>query len=56
MGKAKVAPILQQIISKLELAAAVIGVWVAFFIKQQLDLSIIKTTFWSDSSTSLQWI
>ncbi|XP_075254923.1 uncharacterized protein LOC142346293 [Convolutriloba macropyga] len=56
MGKAKVAPIRRQSIPKLELAAAVIGVRVAFFIKQQLDVTISKTTFWSDSATTLQWI
>ena len=56
MGKAKVAPIQQQNIPKLELAAAVIGVRVAFFIKQQLDVTISKTTFWLDSATTLQWI
>ena len=56
MGKAKVAPIRQQSIPKLELAAAVIGVRVAFFIKQQLDVTISKTTFWSDSATTLQFI
>ena len=56
MGKAKVAPIRQQSVSKLELAAAVIGVRLAFLIKQQLDITISKTTFWSDSATTLQWI
>ena len=56
MGKAKVAPIRQQNIPKLELAAAVIGVRLAFFIKQQLDVTISKTTIWSDSATTLQWI
>ena len=56
MGKAKVAPIRQQSIPKLELAAAVIGVRLAVFIKQQLDVTISKTTFWSDSATTLQWI
>ena len=56
MGKAKVAPIRQQSISKLEMAAADIGVRVAFFIKQQLDVTISEMTFWSDSPTTLQWI
>ena len=45
MGKAKVGPIRQQSIPELELAAAVIGVRFAFFIKQQLDVTISKTTF-----------
>ena len=56
MGKAKVSPIRQQSIHKVELAAAVIVVWVAFFKKQQLAVTISKTTFWSDSATNLQWI
>ena len=46
----------QQSIPKLELAAAVIGVRVAFFIKQQLDVTISKTTFWSEGAKTLQWI
>ena len=56
LGKAKVAAILQQTIPKLELAAAFIEGQVAFLIKQQLDVTISKTTFWSDSATTLQWI
>ena len=43
MGKTKVAPIRQKAYLKLELAAAVIGVRVAFFIKQKLDVTIGKT-------------
>ena len=56
MGKAKVASIWQQSIPKLELAAAVLVVRVAYFINKQLDVTISKTTFWSDSATTLQWI
>ena len=43
LGKAKVALIRQQSISKLEKTAAVFGVWLAHFINQQLDVTIGKT-------------
>ena len=56
MGEEKVVPYRQQSVPKLELAAAAIGVRVAFFIKQQLDVTIRKTTFCSDSATTLEWI
>ena len=51
MGKAKTAPIWQQSI----LIAAVIGIRVALFIKQQLDGAIGYAEFWADSATT-QWI
>ena len=41
---------------KQEQAAAAIGVRVAVFIKQKLDVTIGKTTFCSDSTTTLEWI
>ena len=55
IGKAKAAPARLRSIHKLKLAAF-FGSLVAFFMKQQLDVTIGKTTFWSDSARTLKWI
>ncbi len=41
---------------RLELCAAVIGVHLATMVRQEITLPIYKTTFWSDSTTVLQWL
>lgn len=56
LGKARVAPLKQHTITKLELQAAVLGTRIAKFIHKESTLPIIETFFWSDSSTVIQWI
>ena len=56
LGKARVAPLKQQTITKLELQAALFGARLAKFITREQRLPITSTHLWTDSSTVLQWI
>ena len=56
LGKARVAPLKQHTITKLELQAAVLGTRIANFVKRESTLPISQTFFWSDSTTAIQWI
>ena len=56
LAKNRVAPLRQLSIPRLELQAAVMAVRAAVAIKQELDIEIHATYFWSDSRTVLQWI
>ena len=56
MSKAKVAPIKQLSIPKLELQAAVLGTRLAHFIKKQHIIKFKDTRFWCDSMAVLGWI
>ena len=56
LGKARVAPLKQHTITKLELQAAVLGTRNANFVKRESTLPISQTFFWSDSTTNIQWI
>ena len=56
MSKAKVAPIKQLSIQKLELQAAVLGTRLAHFIKKHHTIEFKDTTFWCDSMAVLAWI
>ena len=56
LGKARVAPLKQHTITKLELHAALFGARIAGFIKQQQRFSLNHTYLWTDGSTILQWI
>ncbi|XP_054272891.1 uncharacterized protein LOC128993157 [Macrosteles quadrilineatus] len=56
MSRAKVAPIKNLTIPRLELQAAVLGCRVASAAEQDLGVSIQKKTYWSDSQTVLHWI
>ena len=56
MSKAKVAPIKQLSIPKLELQAAVLGTRLAHFIKKHHTIEFKDTTFWCDSMAVLAWI
>ena len=55
MAKARVAPLRQQSIPRLELLAAVLAAQVSAFLKKAAGLSC-QVLFWSDSQTVLQWI
>ena len=56
LGKALVAPLKLNILTKLELQAAVLGTRIANFVKRESTLPITQTFFCSDSSTVIQWI
>ena len=56
IGKARVAPLKQHTITKLELQAAVFGSRIARFLKKEQRIHINDVHMWTDSSTTLQWI
>ncbi|XP_073944739.1 uncharacterized protein [Choristoneura fumiferana] len=55
-GKAKVAPLRQQSIPRMELQAALIGARLAATIIAEQRLTIERVVFWTDSRTVLAWI
>lgn len=55
-AKSRVAPLKPITIPRLELLSCTIGVRLAHSIKTALNLSNLKTVFWSDSMVSLWWI
>ena len=50
IGKARLAPICEITIPRLELSAAVISVQLHQTIKEELDVVVDKVTFWIDST------
>ena len=56
LGKARVAPLQQHTITKLELQAALLGSRLAKFIQREQRLTINAIHLWTDSTTVLQWI
>ena len=56
LGKARVAPVKQHTITKLELQAAVFGARLAKFIRREQKIDINSTHMWTDSTTARQWI
>ncbi|XP_044760231.1 uncharacterized protein LOC123317687 [Coccinella septempunctata] len=55
-AKARVSPTKPISIPRLELQAAVMGTRIAKTLKNELDIKINQTYFWTDSSTVLYWI
>ena len=56
LGKSRVAPLKQVTIPRMELTAAVVGVNLARFLTRELDLALERVTFWTDSTSVLQYI
>lgn len=56
MGKAKLAPLPEHTIPRLELCAAVLAVELAELITSEIDVSLDDTTFYSDSKVVLGYI
>ncbi|XP_054264933.1 uncharacterized protein LOC128987883 [Macrosteles quadrilineatus] len=56
MARAKVAPLKQTTIPRLELQAPVLGCRIACSIIKDIDLTISRQIFWSDSVTVLHWL
>ena len=56
MGKCRLAPIKQMTIPRLELAAATLAVKVDKFIRQEIDMPVHESVFWTDSMLVLQYI
>ena len=56
MGKARLAPIREISIPRLELTAAVISVRLSKIIREELDMTIDRVCYWSDSTSVLKCI
>ncbi|XP_055501665.1 uncharacterized protein LOC129703327 [Leucoraja erinacea] len=56
MGKARVAPLKQMTIPRMELTAAVLAVKIDIMLKKELQFQLEESTFWTDSTTVLKYI
>ena len=56
MGKARLAPIREISIPRLELSAAVISVRLSKIIREELDMTIDRVCYWTDSTSVLKCI
>ncbi len=56
MGKAKVAPLKQTTISRVELVAAVVAVRIDRMLKTELQIPLEELMYWTDSTSVLKYI
>ena len=56
IGKARLAPVKETSIPRLELTAAVISVKLSHAIHDELDLAVNKSVYWTDSTSALKCI
>ena len=56
LGKARITPLKHMTIPRLELQAAVLSIENDMFLKEELDLSIDETFYWTDSMTVLRYL
>ena len=56
MGKARVAPLKQMTIPKLELTAAAVAAKMDRLLRGELDMPLLPSTFWTDSTTVLKYL
>lgn len=56
MGKARVAPLKVMTIPRLELAAAVLAAKVDRMLREELELVLYDSVFWTDSTSVLKYI
>lgn len=56
IGKSRVAPLKQMTIPRMELTAAVVAVKVDRMLREELQLPLKKSVFWTDSTTVLSYI
>ncbi|XP_038062679.1 uncharacterized protein LOC119733173 [Patiria miniata] len=56
MGKARLCPVKQVTIPRLELSAAVLAVRLNQLIQREIRLPIMETVYWTDSTSVLQYI
>ena len=56
MSRARVAPLKESKIPRLELTAAMVAAQVDVKLKQELDIDLIESVFWTDSTTVLKYL
>ena len=56
MGKSLLATVKTMPLPRLELNAAVVGVWIAQFIKKEMSLPLNTIKYWTNSTLTLQYI
>ncbi|KAL0164586.1 hypothetical protein M9458_040339, partial [Cirrhinus mrigala] len=56
MGKSRVAPLKQITIPRMELTAAMVAVKIDRMLKEELEVPLLESVFWTDSTTVLKYI